>query len=97
MSNSFFWHALLLVATSAAVSLPAAAQVKVWQGTMALPTYEEGPPDPNPPSNPYAESLRLNDHYTIRGSSAFQASSRALRSRSLPKDLANLFTGENAK
>ena len=66
MSNSFFWRVLLLVATSAAMSLPAAAQVKVWQGTMTLPTYEEGPPDPNPPFDQYADSSRFNYPYTIR-------------------------------
>ena len=27
----------------------ARAEVRVWQSTLALPTYEEGPPDPNPP------------------------------------------------
>ena len=25
------------------------AQVRVWQDTLTLPTYEEGAPDPNPP------------------------------------------------
>ena len=66
MSKPFFWRALPLVATLTAVSLPAAAQVKVWQGTMTLPTYEEGPPDPNPPFDQYADSLRFNYPYTIR-------------------------------
>jgi len=32
----------------------ATAQVKVWQRTLALPTYEEGLPDPNPPFDQYA-------------------------------------------
>lgn len=41
------------------------AQVRVWQGTLALPTYEEGTPDPNPPFDQYANS-RFNYPYTLR-------------------------------
>jgi tetratricopeptide (TPR) repeat protein len=44
---------------------PVAAQVKVWQGTFTLPTYEEGPPDPNPPFDAYQTS-RFNYPYTLR-------------------------------
>jgi tetratricopeptide (TPR) repeat protein len=54
---SFF---LLLFAVS-----DAAAQVRVWQGTLTLPTYEEGPPDPNPPFDQYT-SNRFNYPYTMR-------------------------------
>ena len=43
----------------------ATAQVKVWQGTLTLPTYEEGAPDPNPPFDQYANS-RFNYPYTLR-------------------------------
>jgi tetratricopeptide (TPR) repeat protein len=43
----------------------ATAQVRVWQGTLTLPTYEEGPPDPNPPFDQYA-SNRFNYPYTLR-------------------------------
>jgi Flp pilus assembly protein TadD len=43
----------------------AAAQVKVWQGTLTLPTYEEGAPDPNPPFDQIATS-RFNYPYTLR-------------------------------
>ena len=43
----------------------ATAQVRVWQGTLMLPTYEEGPPDPNAPFDQYA-SGRLNYPYTLR-------------------------------
>jgi tetratricopeptide (TPR) repeat protein len=46
-------------------SLIAAAQVRVWQGTLTLPTYEEGAPDLNPPFDQYANS-RFNYPYTIR-------------------------------
>lgn len=40
------------------------AQVRVWQGTLTLPTYEEGPPNPNPPFDQY--STRINYPYTLR-------------------------------
>ena len=46
-------------------SLMAAAQVRVWQGTLTLPTYEEGAPDLNPPFDQYANS-RFNYPYTLR-------------------------------
>ena len=42
-----------------------AAEVRVWQGTLTLPTYEEGPPDPNPPFDLYA-TRNFNYPYTIR-------------------------------
>ncbi|MGD0347034.1 MAG: DUF5107 domain-containing protein [Terracidiphilus sp.] len=66
MRNSISFRGLLLAAAVFAAWVPAAAQVKVWQGTMTLPTYEEGPPDPNPPFDLYATSSRFNYPYTIR-------------------------------
>ncbi|HZQ95576.1 MAG TPA: DUF5107 domain-containing protein [Candidatus Sulfotelmatobacter sp.] len=41
------------------------AQVRVWQGVLTLPTYEEGAPDPNPPFDEYANG-RFNYPYTLR-------------------------------
>jgi tetratricopeptide (TPR) repeat protein len=41
------------------------AQVHAWQGTLTLPTYEEGAPDPNPPFDQYANT-RFNYPYTLR-------------------------------
>src|SRR3954470_11585731 len=51
----------------ALLMLPAlsVAQVKVWQGTLDLPTYEEGAPDPNPAFDQLATS-RFNYPYTLR-------------------------------
>jgi tetratricopeptide (TPR) repeat protein len=43
----------------------AAAQVKVWQGTLTLPTYQEGGPDPNPPFDTYA-TIQFSYPYTLR-------------------------------
>src|SRR4051812_1838475 len=41
------------------------AQVRAWQGTLTLPTYEEGMPDPNPPFDQFAGS-KFNYPYTLR-------------------------------
>lgn len=43
----------------------AEGQVKTWEGTLTLPTYEEGLPDPNPPFDTYA-TTRFNYPYTLR-------------------------------
>jgi tetratricopeptide (TPR) repeat protein len=42
-----------------------AAQVKVWQGSVTLPTYEEGQPDPNPPFDTY-QTTQFSYPYTLR-------------------------------
>ena len=41
------------------------AQVRVWEGTLALPTYEEGMPDPNPPFDQFT-SNKFNYPYVLR-------------------------------
>jgi tetratricopeptide (TPR) repeat protein len=41
------------------------AQVRAWQGTLTLPTYEEGLPDPNPPFDQLTTN-RFNYPYTLR-------------------------------
>jgi Flp pilus assembly protein TadD len=56
---------LLAGTTLSAVCQPAAAPVKVWQGTLTLPTYEEGQPDPNPPFDIY-QTNSFNYPYTLR-------------------------------
>src|SRR4029453_12924486 len=42
-----------------------AAAVRAWEGTIALPTYEEDPPDTNAPFDLFTTS-RFNYPYTIR-------------------------------
>ena len=59
MRIGFHLLALLVLVTAAP------AQVRVWLGTLALPTYEEGVPDPNPPFDQYT-SNRFNYPYTLR-------------------------------
>lgn len=55
----------LLVFLVFASLVAARAEVRVWQATLALPTYEEGPPDPNPPFDQFATD-RFNYPYTLR-------------------------------
>jgi tetratricopeptide (TPR) repeat protein len=56
---------LLAIALFSGFALPASAQVRVWQGTLSLPTYDEGLPDPNPPFDQFA-TTRFNYPYTLR-------------------------------
>jgi tetratricopeptide (TPR) repeat protein len=59
-------HRMRIRALLLTLVLPLAhAQVRVWEGTLTLPTYEEGPPDPNPPFDQFA-SGRFNYPYTLR-------------------------------
>jgi tetratricopeptide (TPR) repeat protein len=53
--------------SSAAPETSGAAQtaVRAWEGTLDLPTDEEGPPDANPPFDLFAEG-RFNYPYTLR-------------------------------
>ena len=57
----------ILSAFALLLTTSAAAQVRVWQGTLTLPTYGEGAPDPNPPFDQYANG-RFNYPYTLRDS-----------------------------
>ena len=41
------------------------SDVRVWQGSLTLPTYEEGLPDPNPPFDQFTTS-RFDYPYTLR-------------------------------
>jgi len=57
------WTVLFLFLSLTAV--PVRAQVRVWEGVLNLPAYEEGEPDPNPPFDEFA-SGRFNYPYTMR-------------------------------
>lgn len=56
----------------------AAAEVRVWEGTLTLPTYEEGAPDPNPPFDLFA-TTRFNYPYTLRENLTGQRTDHAWR------------------
>ena len=76
-SKSNFIGCLTLVAVSVA-GLPAAfSQVRVWEGTLTLPTYEEGLPNPNPPFDQYSD--KTNYPYTLRDQLTGQRANHAWR------------------
>jgi len=66
------------VAAGAATRLPAQTPVRAWQGTLTLPTYAEGDPDPNPPFD-FFEPQRVNYPYTIRDNLTNRRAPRAWR------------------
>jgi predicted Zn-dependent protease len=68
---------LILLAGLFAAPLSASGQVKVWDGTLALPAYEEGRPDPNPPFDQY--SSNTNYPYTLRNQMTGQRSEHQWR------------------
>src|SRR5206468_297133 len=76
MSMRIVWAALLGMTTM--TSLPLCAQVKVWEGTMTLPTYDEGKPDPNPPFDVYGTTT-FSYPYTLRKNLTAQKSDHAWR------------------
>src|SRR3954447_11451970 len=54
------------------------AQVHVWQGTLTLPTYEEGLPDPNPPFDQFTTN-RFNYPYPLRNNLTSRRADHAWR------------------
>jgi tetratricopeptide (TPR) repeat protein len=56
---------MILIGMLAAACGSIAAQGKVWPGTLTLPTYEEGKPDPNPLFDTYA-TTQFSYPYTLR-------------------------------
>ena len=58
-------HGLPAFLLSLLASIPVCGQVRVWEGVLKLPTYEEGPPDANPPFDQFAIA-RFNYPYTLR-------------------------------
>jgi tetratricopeptide (TPR) repeat protein len=62
----FLWtHGVLLAFCFFTAATLATAQVRVWEGTLKLPVYEEGAPDPTPPFDQFAVN-RFNYPYTLR-------------------------------
>src|SRR3954468_9048870 len=56
---------LIVVAVALLNAITMSAQVRAWQGTLSLPTYEEGLPDPNPPFDQFTTN-RFNYPYPLR-------------------------------
>ena len=68
----------------------AKAQVRVWQGTLQLPVYEEGRPDPNPPFDEYATN-RFSYPYTLRNEITSNREQHELRAIYLENEYSEMF------
>ena len=64
---------------------PAPPAVRVWQDTLTLPTYELGPPDPNPPFDFFAAG-RFNYPYTMLTNLTGRSAPRAWRALNLENE-----------
>ena len=64
-SNSLTVRTALLLLLLLAAGVTVRGQVRVWEGTLKLPVYEEGSPDPNPPFDEYATN-RFSYPYPLR-------------------------------
>ncbi len=67
---------------ASAPSPKAPSGVRAWPDTLTLPTYEEGPPDPNPPFDLFA-TTRFNYPYTLRMNTTGRSAPRAWRTLNL--------------
>ncbi|MFI5184602.1 MAG: DUF5107 domain-containing protein, partial [Vicinamibacteria bacterium] len=78
-----WWTLTVLLLATAASGQEAA--VKVWEASETIPTYEEGPPDVNPPFDLFA-SGRFNYPYTLRQNLTDRRSPRAWRTLNLENE-----------
>ena len=60
--------------------------VRVWQDTVTLATYEEGPPDINPPFDQFVTNGRYNYPYTMRENLSDHASPHSWRTLNLENE-----------
>jgi tetratricopeptide (TPR) repeat protein len=81
----------ILTAFLLTLSSMATAQVRVWEGTFTLPTYQEGTPDPNPAFDQYANS-RFNYPYTLRNNLTDRRTDHAWRALFLENEYLKCWT-----
>jgi tetratricopeptide (TPR) repeat protein len=60
--------------------------VRVWQGTLELPTYQEGLPDENPPFDQFVTNGRYNYPYTVRENLTNRVAPRRWRTLNLENE-----------
>jgi tetratricopeptide (TPR) repeat protein len=77
--------AVLLAAVTGAPTVPASSPVRVFAGEETIPTYEEGPPDPNPPFDAFT-SGRFNYPYTLRENLTDRRAPRVWRTLTLENE-----------
>ena len=75
-----------VLSTSAVAQVGGNAPVRVWQDTLMLPTYEEGPPDSNPPFDQFVTNGRYNYPYTMRENLSDRASPHPWRALNLENE-----------
>jgi tetratricopeptide (TPR) repeat protein len=76
--KTIFARGLMLLAALTTASISVSAQVKVWEGSLTLPSYEEGLPDPNPPFDTYS-TTKFSYPYTLRNNLTGQKHDHAWR------------------
>jgi tetratricopeptide (TPR) repeat protein len=63
--NAWFRVAVVVCGAVTVSAAPEVATVRVWQGSIAIPTYSEGPANPNPPFDLFSFG-RFNYPYPLR-------------------------------
>src|SRR4051812_39632001 len=81
-------YAIILLVSCFGMGLSAAGQVKVWQGKLTFPLFEEGLPDVNPPFDVFADT-RVNYPYTLRTPMTGRRVERDLRALFLENEYLN--------
>jgi tetratricopeptide (TPR) repeat protein len=76
---------LILLRALVAAGVASADTVRVWEATEDIPTYQEGPPDVNPPFDLFS-SVRFNYPYTIRENLSDQRATRSWRTLNLENE-----------
>src|SRR5205809_7384960 len=76
---------LLSAPAAGAPRPPAAPAVRAWMGTETIVTYEEGPPDPNPPFDLFSGG-RFNYPYTMRETLTGRSAPRLWRTLNLENE-----------
>ncbi len=82
---------LLLITLALGLTHPRAlAQVRIWEDTLSLPTYEEGDPDVNPPFDLFKTRSFITYPYTTRENLTDRKSKRAWRTLNLENEYLKL-------
>jgi tetratricopeptide (TPR) repeat protein len=77
---------ILFLALLFCLARPTRAEVKVWEGQMTLPTYEEGLPDENPPFDIFNTRSFITYPYTTRENLTDRRSDKTWRTLNLENE-----------
>jgi hypothetical protein len=80
-----FAAVLAVITAATSCTSRSASPVRVWEDTRTIPTYEEGPPDPNPPFDLFS-STRFNYPYTMRTRLTDRSAPRTWRTLNLENE-----------